>query len=80
MLESGERGFGRRCCGQCVNKEAPDFSAGAVVEAEAMSRGSTDTKILPGRERGTCGLGRFLMPYSTTGRHEGVRADTVQWG
>lgn len=33
MLESGERGFGRRCCGQCVNEEAPDFSAGGIVEA-----------------------------------------------
>lgn len=33
MLESGEGGFGRRCCGQCVNKEAPDFSAGGVVGA-----------------------------------------------
>lgn len=31
MLESGERGFGRRCSGQCVSKEAPGSSAGGVA-------------------------------------------------
>lgn len=33
MLEPGERGFGRRCSGQCVSKKAPGSSAGDVVGA-----------------------------------------------
>lgn len=45
-----------------------------------MSRGSTDTKTLPGKEREACASGRLLMPYITAGKHEGVRSGTMQWG